>query len=125
MCAGSGKTAIVTELARLTGNADLLSVHVDDQMDAKSVVGAYVTTAVPGEFAWAAGPLTQVSLASTLLFALGCLLLIGLIHQSPAAPLQHPCSRLGVKASLSFRHFQLETRHACSCVHASVDHIPA
>ena len=43
-------------------------MHVDDQMDAKSVVGAYVTTAVPGEFAWAAGPLTQVhgALASTL-----------------------------------------------------------
>ena len=60
MPAGCGKTALVSELARLTGNADLLSVHVDDQMDAKSVVGAYVTTAVPGEFAWAAGPLTQV-----------------------------------------------------------------
>lgn len=50
------------ELARLTGNTDMLRIHVDDQMDAKSVIGAYVTTAVPGEFAWAAGPLTQVRL---------------------------------------------------------------
>jgi hypothetical protein len=29
-------------------------------MDAKSLLGAYVCTAVPGEFAWQPGPLTQV-----------------------------------------------------------------
>ncbi len=35
-------------------------IHLDDQMDAKSLLGAYVCTAVPGEFAWQPGPLTQV-----------------------------------------------------------------
>jgi len=58
--AGSGKSALAAELARLTGNAaGLIRVHVDDQMDAKALLGAYVCTAVPGEFAWQPGPLTQ------------------------------------------------------------------
>ena len=35
-------------------------MHVDDQMDAKALLGTYVCTAVPGEFAWQPGPLTQV-----------------------------------------------------------------
>ena len=39
---------------------DMIRVHVDDQMDAKSLLGAYVTTAVPGEFAWQPGPVAQV-----------------------------------------------------------------
>jgi midasin len=34
-------------------------IHLDDQIDAKSLMGAYVCTAVPGEFAWQPGPLTQ------------------------------------------------------------------
>ena len=59
--AGSGKTALVSELARVTGNMDYITVHIDDQMDAKSLLGAYVCTAVPGEFVWRPGPLMQVS----------------------------------------------------------------
>ena len=59
--AGSGKSALVGELAALTGNAaGCIRVHVDDQMDAKSLLGAYICTSVPGEFAWQPGPLTQV-----------------------------------------------------------------
>ena len=59
--AGSGKSALVGELAALTGNAaGCIRVHVDDQMDAKSLLGAYICTTVPGEFAWQPGPLTQV-----------------------------------------------------------------
>ena len=58
--AGSGKTALVSELARATGNMDYITVHIDDQMDAKSLLGAYVCTAVPGEFVWQPGPLMQV-----------------------------------------------------------------
>lgn len=50
------------ELARATNKADMICIHVDDQMDAKSLLGAYVTTAVPGEFAWQPGPVTQVLL---------------------------------------------------------------
>ncbi|EIE25917.1 hypothetical protein COCSUDRAFT_12734, partial [Coccomyxa subellipsoidea C-169] len=59
---GSGKSAVVEELAAATGNSDFIHVHVDDQMDAKSLLGAYVCTAVPGEFVWQPGPLTQAVL---------------------------------------------------------------
>ncbi|KXZ56433.1 hypothetical protein GPECTOR_1g386 [Gonium pectorale] len=57
---GAGKTRLIEELAARTGNAGtMVRVHLDDQMDAKSLLGAYVCTAVPGEFAWQPGPLTQ------------------------------------------------------------------
>lgn len=39
--------------------ADILYLHLDDQMDAKSLMGTYVCTSRPGEFAWQPGPLTQ------------------------------------------------------------------
>ena len=60
-CAGCGKTALTSELARLTGNLDMVRVHVDDQMDSKSLLGAYVCTSNPEEFIWQPGPLTQVA----------------------------------------------------------------
>lgn len=60
---GSGKSALVDELAALTGNAEgLLRVHLGDQLDAKALIGSYVATSVPGEFGWLPGPLTQVPL---------------------------------------------------------------
>ncbi len=34
-------------------------LHVDHQTDAKSLLGAYTCTAVPGEFAWQPGPLAR------------------------------------------------------------------
>lgn len=37
----------------------MVRLHLDDQMDAKSLMGAYVCTARPGEFVWQPGPLTQ------------------------------------------------------------------
>lgn len=52
---------MVEELARLTGNLDMVRVHVDDQMDSKSLLGAYVCTSNPEEFVWQPGPLTQAS----------------------------------------------------------------
>ncbi len=58
---GAGKSALVSHLAAATGNlAGLLRLHLDDQADAKTLVGAYVCTAVPGEFAWQPGVLAQV-----------------------------------------------------------------
>ena len=48
------------KLAAVTGNSDFIHMHVDDQMDAKSLLGAYVCSTVPGEFVWQPGPLTQV-----------------------------------------------------------------
>jgi midasin len=38
----------------------MVRITLDDQMDAKSLLGAYVCTATPGEFLWQPGPLTQV-----------------------------------------------------------------
>lgn len=57
---------IVAELAAATGNHDMMTIVLDDQMDAKSLTGAYVCTAVPGEFVWQPGPITQVPSRYTL-----------------------------------------------------------
>ena len=60
---GCGKSALVDALAGATGNGrDLVRMQLDDQVDAKSLLGAYVCTAVPGEFVWQPGLLTQVRL---------------------------------------------------------------
>ena len=56
---GAGKSTLIHELARLTGNTDLIELHLDDSMDSKSLLGTYVCTDVPGEFRWQPGPLTQ------------------------------------------------------------------
>jgi hypothetical protein len=57
---GSGKTALIEYVATLTGNSNsMIRVHLDDQMDSKTLVGSYVCTETPGEFVWQAGALTQ------------------------------------------------------------------
>jgi hypothetical protein len=38
----------------------MVRIHLDDQMDSKGLMGAYICTARPGEFVWQPGPLTQV-----------------------------------------------------------------
>ena len=40
-------------------HAAMVRIHLDDQMDSKSLTGAYVCTSRPGEFVWQPGPLTQ------------------------------------------------------------------
>jgi midasin len=67
--AGCGKTTIINELAAATGNTNMVRITLDDQMDAKSLLGAYVCTATPGEFVWQPGPLTQVRRQSIMLTA--------------------------------------------------------
>lgn len=37
-----------------------LYVHMDDQIDGKTLVGNYVCSEKPGEFRWQPGSLTQV-----------------------------------------------------------------
>ena len=49
----------------MTGNLDMVRVHVDDQMDSKSLLGAYVCTSNPEEFVWQPGPLTQVGFCNS------------------------------------------------------------
>lgn len=51
---------MIKELAELTGNANLVKIHLGDQTDAKVLLGTYVCTDIPGEFKWIPGVLTQV-----------------------------------------------------------------
>uniref|UniRef100_M8BCY6 Midasin n=1 Tax=Aegilops tauschii TaxID=37682 RepID=M8BCY6_AEGTA len=55
---GAGKTALINELAQNRGNR-VLFIHMDEQMDGRTLVGSYVCTEKPGEFKWAPGSLTQ------------------------------------------------------------------
>jgi len=66
---GSGKSSLVRELALIFGSSGsisnnshddhLLEIHVDEETDAKTLIGSYTMTDIPGEFAWKAGALTQ------------------------------------------------------------------
>ncbi|XP_031485697.1 midasin isoform X2 [Nymphaea colorata] len=59
---GSGKTALINEMARVAGKRDVLFIYTDDQMDVKTLLGSYVCTESPGEFKWQPGSLTQAVL---------------------------------------------------------------
>ncbi|XP_021901671.1 midasin-like isoform X2 [Carica papaya] len=59
--AGCGKSALIRKLAEETGN-NVLSIHMDDQIDGKMLVGSYICTEQPGEFRWQPGSLTQAVL---------------------------------------------------------------
>eukprot|EP00903_Cladosiphon_okamuranus_P014927 g13820.t2 len=73
--AGAGKSLLAREAARLisAGNDEdteassppLLELHLDDQTDSKSLLGAHACTDVPGEFAWRPGALTRAAAAGT------------------------------------------------------------
>lgn len=73
----SGKSAIISHISATTGNAnDLINIHLDDQTDSKSLLGAYVCTSRPGHFVWQPGPLTQA-------VARGCWAIIEDINLAP------------------------------------------
>ncbi|KAL1208785.1 Midasin [Cardamine amara subsp. amara] len=55
---GSGKSALIRKLADESGN-QVVFIHMDDQLDGKTLVGTYVCTDQPGEFKWQPGSLTQ------------------------------------------------------------------
>jgi midasin len=56
----SGKSALLSHLAEVTDNSrDLVRIHLDDQTDSKTLLGAYVCATKPGEFVWQPGLLTQ------------------------------------------------------------------
>uniref|UniRef100_A0A2P2MUR2 Midasin n=1 Tax=Rhizophora mucronata TaxID=61149 RepID=A0A2P2MUR2_RHIMU len=59
--AGSGKTALVSKLA-WDARSEVLSIHMDDQIDGKTLIGSYVCTEKPGEFRWQPGSLVQAVL---------------------------------------------------------------
>ena len=54
----SGKSTLIRRAAHLTGNDDLLELHLDDQMDSKTLLGSFVCTDIPGEFVFKEGALT-------------------------------------------------------------------
>jgi AAA domain (dynein-related subfamily)/Midasin AAA lid domain len=57
---GCGKSFIIRELASAMGQeSTLIELHLDDQTDSKSLIGAYVCSDVPGEFLWQHGVITQ------------------------------------------------------------------
>ncbi|KAG0489307.1 hypothetical protein HPP92_008118 [Vanilla planifolia] len=56
--AGCGKTALINHLALKSGNR-VLFIHMDEQMDSKSLIGSYVNSEHPGEFRWQPGSLMQ------------------------------------------------------------------
>jgi midasin len=57
---GSGKSSLALHLAAATRNDDMLQLFMDDQLDAKSLLGAYICAATPGEYHWQPGPLAVV-----------------------------------------------------------------
>lgn len=58
--AGSGKTALILDVAReLNVAASMITLHLNEQTDAKLLIGMYTTGSTPGSFAWRPGVLTQ------------------------------------------------------------------
>ncbi|KAI8548547.1 hypothetical protein RHMOL_Rhmol07G0280600 [Rhododendron molle] len=58
---GAGKTKLINELAWDSGSP-VLSIHMDEQIDGKTLIGSYVCSEKPGEFRWQPGSLTQAIL---------------------------------------------------------------
>ncbi|KAI9815509.1 MAG: hypothetical protein M1827_002643 [Pycnora praestabilis] len=56
---GSGKTAVVADLAReLNVASSMVTLYLNEQTDAKLLLGMYTTTSTPGSFTWKPGVLT-------------------------------------------------------------------
>ncbi|KAF2144305.1 uncharacterized protein K452DRAFT_316995 [Aplosporella prunicola CBS 121167] len=57
--AGSGKTLIIRHLARELNKLDsMVTLHLNEQSDAKLLIGMYTTGTTPGTFSWRPGVLT-------------------------------------------------------------------
>jgi midasin len=57
--AGSGKTSLVNDFAReLSADSNMVTLHLNEQTDAKMLLGMYATGSTPGSFTWRAGVLT-------------------------------------------------------------------
>ncbi|KXX82541.1 Midasin [Madurella mycetomatis] len=56
---GAGKTSLVHEIAReLSKQKQLVTLHLNEQTDAKMLLGLYTTDSKPGSFQWRPGVLT-------------------------------------------------------------------
>lgn len=60
---GCGKTSLVRKVADELGHGKtMITLHLNDQTDAKLLIGMYVSTSTPGSFQWQQGVLTQAVL---------------------------------------------------------------
>ncbi|KAI9048875.1 hypothetical protein LZ554_006731 [Drepanopeziza brunnea f. sp. 'monogermtubi'] len=56
--AGSGKTSLVNDFARELGvDSNMVTLHLNEQTDAKMLIGMYASGSKPGSFTWRAGVL--------------------------------------------------------------------
>jgi midasin len=61
--AGSGKTLLIRHVAQSLGKLDkMVTLHLNEQSDAKLLLGLYTTGDVPGTFVWRPGVLTTAVL---------------------------------------------------------------
>ncbi len=74
---GSGKTLIVTEAAKLLNKLpSMLTLHLNEQTDAKSLLGIYTTSPSDGSFVWQPGVISQAMVE-------GRWVLIENVHRAP------------------------------------------
>ena len=58
--AGSGKTALILDVAmKLDTATSMITLHLNEQTDAKLLIGMYTMDSTPGSFVWRPGVLTQ------------------------------------------------------------------
>jgi midasin len=58
----SGKTSLVNDIAKSMGQgSSLVTLHLNEQTDAKSLLGMYATSSMTGNFAWQPGVLTKAA----------------------------------------------------------------
>ena len=57
---GSGKTSLIRDIARGLGQqTSMITLHLNEQTDAKLLIGMYTSDQTPGSFTWRAGVLTK------------------------------------------------------------------
>ncbi|KAI2789206.1 Midasin [Penicillium oxalicum] len=58
----SGKTSLINDIAGNMGQADtMITLHLNEQTDAKSLLGMYATSSATGSFSWQPGVLTKAA----------------------------------------------------------------
>ena len=67
--AGSGKTSAIEHIADCAGqSSSLITVHLNEQTDPKSLIGMYTSATQPGNFTWSPGILTKAVMEGRWLF---------------------------------------------------------
>ncbi|CAG8078285.1 unnamed protein product [Penicillium salamii] len=58
----SGKTSLINDIAATMGQAEsMVTLHLNEQTDAKSLLGMYATSSASGSFSWQPGVLTKAA----------------------------------------------------------------